>query len=98
MSDTGEGASVEAAVCDVQASGLGDWGHVVHFLISQEPLLRGGTMCCIGEGNGSPLQYSCLESPRDGGAWWVPANAGDMGSIPGPGNSLMLQSWIVSVS
>lgn len=32
MSDTGEGASVEAAVCDVQASGLGDWGHVVHFL------------------------------------------------------------------
>ena len=23
------------------------------------------------EGNGSPLQYSCLENPRDGGAWWA---------------------------
>ena len=25
----------------------------------------------IGEGNGSPLQYSCLENPMDGGAWWA---------------------------
>ena len=25
----------------------------------------------IGEGNGSPLQYSCLENPRDRGAWWA---------------------------
>ena len=24
-----------------------------------------------GEGNGNPLQYSCLENPRDRGAWWV---------------------------
>ena len=24
-----------------------------------------------GEGNGNPLQYSCLETPRDGGAWWA---------------------------
>ena len=24
-----------------------------------------------GEGNGIPLQYSCLESPMDGGAWWA---------------------------
>ena len=24
-----------------------------------------------GEGNGNPLQYSCLESPRDRGAWWA---------------------------
>ena len=24
-----------------------------------------------GEGNGSPLQYSCLENPRDSGAWWA---------------------------
>ena len=31
-----------------------------HFLLS-----------CIGEGNGNPLQYSCLENPRDGGAWWA---------------------------
>ena len=26
---------------------------------------------CIGEGHGSPLQCSCLENPRDGGAWWA---------------------------
>ena len=26
---------------------------------------------CIGEGNGNPLQYSCLENPRDRGAWWA---------------------------
>ena len=25
----------------------------------------------IGEGDGIPLQYSCLENPRDGGAWWA---------------------------
>ena len=25
----------------------------------------------MGEGNGNPLQYSCLENPRDGGAWWA---------------------------
>ena len=25
----------------------------------------------IGEGNGNPLQRSCLENPRDGGAWWA---------------------------
>ena len=24
-----------------------------------------------GESNGNPLQYSCLENPRDGGAWWA---------------------------
>ena len=26
---------------------------------------------CIGEGNGNSLQCSCLENPRDGGAWWA---------------------------
>ena len=26
---------------------------------------------CIGEGNGNPLQCSCLENPRDGRAWWA---------------------------
>ena len=25
----------------------------------------------MGEGNGTPLQYSCLENPMDGGAWWA---------------------------
>ena len=29
------------------------------------------SLSCIGEGNGNPLQCSCLESPKDGGAWWA---------------------------
>jgi len=29
------------------------------------------SLSCIGEGNGNPLQCSCLENARDGGAWWV---------------------------
>ena len=36
--------------------------------------LKSINMCsvsCIGEGNGNPLQCSCLENPRDGGAWWA---------------------------
>ena len=33
-------------------------------------------LACIGEGNGNPLQCSCLENPRDCGAWW----AASMGS------------------
>ena len=29
------------------------------------------SLSCIGEGNGNPLQCSCLENPRDGGDWWA---------------------------
>ena len=29
------------------------------------------SLSCIGGGNGNPLQNSCLENPRDGGAWWA---------------------------
>ena len=29
------------------------------------------SLSCITEGNGNPLQYSCLENPREGGAWWT---------------------------
>ena len=49
--------------------GCGPWGHEesdtaerLHFHFS---------LSCIGEGNGSPLQCSWLENPRDGGAWWA---------------------------
>ena len=31
------------------------------------------SLSCIGEENGNPLQHSCLENPRDGGAWWLPS-------------------------
>ena len=39
---------------------LSDFTFTFHFSLS-----------CIGEGNGTPLQCSCLENPRDGGAWWA---------------------------
>ena len=29
------------------------------------------SLSCTGEGNGNPLQCSCLENPRDRGAWWA---------------------------
>ena len=29
------------------------------------------SLSCIGEGSRNPLQYSCLENPRDRGAWWA---------------------------
>ena len=29
------------------------------------------SIVCVGEGDGTPLQYSCLENPMDGGAWWA---------------------------
>ena len=56
-----DGGAWKAAVHGV-AEGLtllSDWLHF-HFSLS-----------CIGEGNGNPLQCSCLENPRDGGAWWA---------------------------
>ena len=31
------------------------------------------SLSCIGEGNGKPVQCSCLENPREGGAWWAAA-------------------------
>ena len=36
------------------------WGYKISFLIFGHV-----------EGNGNPLQYSCLEDPMDGGAWWA---------------------------
>ena len=41
-------------------------GKPLHFLFLWPALLLVG-----GEGNGTPLQYSCLENPMDGGAWWA---------------------------
>ena len=35
------------------------------------PFLWLSSIPCIGEGNGNPLQCSCLENPRDRGAWWA---------------------------
>ena len=48
----------------LQSMGLIEWDTTerLHFHVS---------LSCIGEGNGNPLQCSCLENPRDEGAWWA---------------------------
>ena len=45
------------------------WGHKESD--TTERLQFHFSLSCIGEGNGNPLQCSCLENPRDGGAWWA---------------------------
>ena len=45
--------------------------HGVAELDTTERLHFHFSLSCIGEGNGNPLQCSCLENPRDGGAWWA---------------------------
>ena len=45
------------------------WGHTEPDMTEQ--LHFDFSVSYIGEENGNPLQYSCLENPRDGGAWWA---------------------------
>ena len=48
------------------------------------------SLSCVGEGNGNPLQCSCLENPRDGGAWWA--------AISGVAQSQTRLKWLSSSS
>ena len=48
--------------CSPWGRGESDMTERLHFHFS---------LSCIGEGNGNSLQCSCLENPRDGGAWWA---------------------------
>ena len=66
--------------------GCSPWGHwgsdtteQLHFHFS---------LSCTGEGNGNPLKCSCLENPRDGGAWWA--------AIYGVAQSLTRLKWLSS--
>ena len=49
--------------------GYSPWGHKE--LDTTEQFYFHFSRSCIGEGNGTPLQYSCLENPRGGWAWWA---------------------------
>ena len=48
------------------------------------------SLSCIGEGNGNPLQCSCLENPRDGEAWWA--------AVYGVAQSRTRPKWLSSSS
>ena len=45
------------------------WGHSESDTTERLPFHF--SLSCIGEGHGNPFQCSCLENPRDGGAWWA---------------------------
>ena len=55
--------------------GMGEFNSDDHYIYycGQESHRRNRVALIInsGEGNGAPLQYSCLENPMDGGAWWA---------------------------
>ena len=62
--------------CNIQRTrslvGCSPWGR--EELDTTEQLHFHFSLSCIGEGNGNPVQCSCLENPRDGGAWWAPVS------------------------
>ena len=49
--------------------GYNPWGREASDMT--ERLHFHSSLSCTGEGKGNPLQCSCLENPRDGGAWWA---------------------------
>ena len=67
------------------------------------------SLSCIGEGNGNPLQYSCLENPGDGGAWWATVSwaaqsqtglkrlSGSSSSVQNKGDNSHIASTLVQV-
>ena len=70
-----DGETVEA-VADFILGGSkitadGDYRHKIkrHLLLGRKVMTNLDSI--FGEGNGNPLQCSCLENPRDGGAWWA---------------------------
>ena len=64
------------------------WGHEESDMTEQ--LHFHFSLSCTGEGNGNPLQYSCLENPRDGGAWWA--------AVYGVAQSRTRLTWLSSSS
>ena len=76
-----------------ESQGLGSlvgcrlWGHTE--LDTTERLPFQFSLSCIGEGNGNPLQCSCLENPRDGGAWWA--------AVYGVSQSWTRLKWLSSI-
>ena len=55
----------------ITALGWWEWAAVYGVAQSQRQMKQLSMHACIGEGNGNPLLYSCLENPRDRGAWWA---------------------------
>ena len=54
------------------------------------------SLSCIGEGNGNPLQCSCLENPRDGGAWWAAQSQTRLKWLSSSSSSVRLEPLFLS--
>ena len=53
------------------------------------------SLSCIGEGNGNPLHCSCLENPRDQGAWWATVyGVAQSWTLPKRLSSSSSSSWV----
>ena len=74
--------------CMEEPVGCSPWGRKESDMTEQ--LHFHFSLWCIGEGNGNPLQCSCLENPRDGGAWWA--------AISVVAQSRTRQKWLSSSS
>ena len=57
------------SLCRGWVENVDQFGECCHLITEQ--LHFHFSLSCIGEGNGNPLQCSCLENPRDAGAWWA---------------------------
>ena len=67
-------------------AGCGPWGREGSDMTERLPFHF--SLSCTGEGNGNPLQCSCLENPRDEGAWWA--------ALYGVAQSLARLKWLSS--
>ena len=73
------GGTTRYKVLEISIKGEGRLGRLKSIIgqkgNSKRPIRRrfhfGKPRGSLGEGNGTPLQYSCLETPMDGGAWWA---------------------------
>ena len=66
--------------------GFGPWGYEESDMTERLCF----SLSCIGEGNGNPLQCSCLENPRDSRAWWA--------AVYGVGQSRTRLKWLNSLA
>ena len=64
--------------------------NTAHLVCVQTVRSSFSSLSCIGEGNGNPLQCSCLENPRDRGAWWA--------AVSGVAQSRTRLKWLSSSS
>ena len=73
-----EGSPGHALACKTVSNDTFSYHHLMSLQRQEQPFNQMCVFCMdkisasqCGEGNGSPLQCSCLENPRDGGAWWA---------------------------